>query len=154
MRVLPTMRILVENADNINSRFGCLNYMPHNSLRLVLNNRMHPSSSITNPKKKKKKTKHTTDNTKIKWDHKPSSVDKPLIPPITNLQPLHRRLITIFAIVDSTLIIPARFLLIILRRATGFRIGVTRRRRIAVIQSSTCGTVTCRRWCMGRCCLR
>ena len=47
--------ILVENADNINSRFGCLNYMPHNSLRLVLNNRMHPSSSITNPKKKKKK---------------------------------------------------------------------------------------------------
>ena len=154
MRVLPTMRILVENADNINSRFGYLNYMPHNSLRLVLNNRMHPSSSITNPKKKKKKRNTPRTIQKLNGITNQAQSINQLIPPITNLQPLHRRLITIFAIVDSTLIIPARFLLIILRRATGFRIGVTRRRRIAVIQSSTCGTVTCRRWCMGRCCLR
>ena len=107
-------------------------------------NKMHPSFNITDPKK----------NEKHQTIRKSTGVlINQLIPPITNLQPFHRRLITIFAIVDSTLIIPARFLLIILRRATGFRIGVTRRRRVAVIQSSTCGTVTCRCWCMGRRCL-
>lgn len=33
-------------------------------------NKMHPSFSLTNPKKK---TKNTTDNANVKWYHKPTN---------------------------------------------------------------------------------
>lgn len=143
------MRISVENVEKIQVQI----WMPklHVSQLPAPNpfedKQDAPILSHNKSQGKKQKTPQTI--------QKPNGITNQLIPPITNLQPFHRRLITIFAIVESILIIraTARFLLIILRRATGFRIGVTRRRRVAVIESSTCGTVTCRRWCMGRRCL-